>query len=382
MTTSRKIGPIRVRPHKRGGHATGKFYIDIPSSITGSGKRIRKFFDSVKQANEAAKMLAHELQSRSLGLSPLQRAGMTFAAAVEGWREDEQRRVATRKKRTISLETDGYRLKAAIDYLGRFDLAAIDERKLIDFQSHRLNKQGRAVETVNSDIKSVLKVLKWAHKNRKLAAVPSVEPIPIPRNNEYSPTADEVRAIVRACVPQIRSLVWFLADTGCRSGEAFNLTWDRVDLKSASVAIGAGDEWTPKTQSSERPIYLADDLCGELKALHKKAAKTKERYVFAGRVPGQPITSVRKAFATAVALVIKATGNARLLTVTPHTLRKAYATRHALSGTPEAVLQANLGHAKGSSVTARYYVSVNEAARRAAIKPLGLSASPLPAAAE
>jgi len=134
MTTSRKIGPIRVRPEIRGGRETGKFYIDIPRSVTGSRKRIRKFFDNVNQAKSAAKMLADELRPKPPGLSPLQRSGVTFGEAVKGWREDEQRRVATRKKRTISLETDNYRLKAAIDYLGRFDLAAIDERTLIDFQ--------------------------------------------------------------------------------------------------------------------------------------------------------------------------------------------------------------------------------------------------------
>jgi integrase len=44
----------------------------------------------------------------------------------------------------------------------------------------------------------------------------------------------------------------------------------------------------------------------------------------------------------------------RSVRFTPHSLRKACATRLALSGVSQRVLQANLGHAPGSRVTDQY----------------------------
>ena len=39
MNKSRKVGPLRVRPHIRNGVPTGKWFLDIPASITGTGNR-------------------------------------------------------------------------------------------------------------------------------------------------------------------------------------------------------------------------------------------------------------------------------------------------------------------------------------------------------
>jgi integrase len=60
-------------------------------------------------------------------------------------------------------------------------------------------------------------------------------------------------------------------------------------------------------------------------------------------------------------------GSARL---TPHGLRKSYATRYALGGVPQRVLQANLGHSPGSKVTDQYYVFADEQVRQSASLPL------------
>jgi integrase len=94
-----------------------------------------------------------------------------------------------------------------------------------------------------------------------------------------------------------------------------------------------------------------------------RSAERKGRYVFPGRDPSRPIGSIKKAFATAV-------HKAGLKGLTPHSLRKAYATRYALLGTPSRLLQANLGHAAGSRVTDQYYVFATEEARRQTIRPL------------
>ena len=68
MNKSRKVGPLRVRPHIRNGVPTGKWFLDIPASVTGTGHRKRKLFDNQRMALEVARRLRQELESRALRL--------------------------------------------------------------------------------------------------------------------------------------------------------------------------------------------------------------------------------------------------------------------------------------------------------------------------
>ncbi len=50
MSKSRAVGPFRVRPQVINGGETGKWFVDIPASLTGTGKRKRKLFGNCKSA--------------------------------------------------------------------------------------------------------------------------------------------------------------------------------------------------------------------------------------------------------------------------------------------------------------------------------------------
>ena len=65
--------------------------------------------------------------------------------------------------------------------------------------------------------------------------------------------------------------------------------------------------------------------------------------------------------------------NGRPMRITPHTLRKAHATWLAMEGVPQQVLQARLGHARGSRITDQYYVYATDEANRAAITELPMT---------
>ena len=68
--------------------------------------------------------------------------------------------------------------------------------------------------------------------------------------------------------------------------------------------------------------------------------------------------------------------NGKQIPITPHVLRKAYATWAATEFcVPQAVLQAQLGHAQGSDVTNKYYVRVSDEARKKAVIPLSIRSS-------
>ena len=361
MTKSHKIGPLRVRPHKRNGVATGKWFVDIPASVTGSGRRKRRLFDNRKQAIVVARELWRRLGHFGSGsVNQSQSSGLTFAEATLRWADEERDRVETLKKRASTLEADEHRLKALKAFLGAYDLSAISRKTLIEYQKWRLNA-GRKPRTINSELGTFGLVIKWAIVNQYLDDVPKVERIPVVRHTVVVPTQEEAVRVIAALPAKLRPVLWLIAETGCRKGEAFNLTWDCVDEVNGFVEIRSNLGWTPKTQSSEREIPLSPGLVSAIRVLPKVGP-----FVFPGMVPGKPMDNMRKALRTAVEQAgIRRHG--RPVNLTLHSFRKAYATWQARRGIDENVLQSLLGHAPGSRVTRQYYVQAQQEDRLAAV---------------
>lgn len=357
------VGPCRLYPHVRDGGQTGKWLVSIPATL--GGRRVRKLFDNRIMAEQFARKLDRAYRRGEFVAPPEPvRTGYSFSELVERWLEREADRVETRKKKRISIETDRYRLKGLLAFFGEDEAPAINERRVLSYQKTRL-KEGRSPATINSDIVTLKKVLSWSVKTGLIATMPELaERIPEDPRETLIPTREEVVRIIRALPERLQTLVRLLAETGCRSGEAFNLTWDCVDLPNGFVDFRPKDGWTPKTRSSIRRIPLSPAMLDEIGRLPKTGP-----YVFPGRYGGH-ITSIKRAFATAVqeAGVVY---RGQPIRITPHVLRKAYATWAATEwGISQPVLQAQLGHARGSTVTNRYYVHVNDEARRKAVVPL------------
>ena len=347
-------GPFLIAPHKR------------------KGKLTRKFFDNCKQAEQFAMNLERKYKRGELAqIKEAPKSSMIFSEAVRLWTDFQHLRVRTHKKRPVSLATDIYRLKEPLAVLGRETLTEIDEEKLTQFQVKRL-ELGRSPATINSDVIAIKKVLNWAKRKGHISEVPTIEKISEVGDKVILPTIDEVMRIIDALPDRLKLPVRFMAETGCRSGETFNLTWKCIDFEERTVEIRPTGEWTPKTKSSERRVFISGKLISILKRMQKDGD-----YVFPGKISGRPIQSMKRAFAAAVkkANIIR---NGKSVPITPKTLRKAYATWQAVdNNVPEPVLQALLGHAPGSQVTARYYVNPQEEAKRKAVFQLPESGNKL-----
>lgn len=204
-------------------------------------------------------------------------------------------------------------------------------------------------------------ILRWSQKQGHIATVPEIEQIPSPRREVTIPTPDEVVSLLDQLPDRIRPIVHFIAETGCRLGEVRNLTWSSIDELRGTVHIRPYDGWTPKTRQSERRVFIGGELLETIRRLPKAS-----RYVFPGKDPTRPFDNFKKALASAV----KRAGIERdsvPLKITPHVLRKAYATWQAEKGVPSSTLQSLLGHAPGSRTTERHYVHITDEARRGAV---------------
>ena len=372
MTQSQAVGPFRVRPHLRNGAKTGKWFVDVPASLTSTGKRKRKLFDNQEMALAAANALQSKLdQVMKCGSAHEAYADISadnrahcFADAADGWLADQEIRVQTLKKRVTTLKNEEFRLRAACAFFGKTLLPLINEKRLEGYQLARL-QEGRSPVTINSDMRSIRQVLAWAQERNWIRFVPKIDPIPIRKKRNKKaiviPTPEEVVRIIGHMPNHLKLLIWFLAETGCRRSEAIKLTWDCVDAEDGCIDIVSRDGYTPKTENAERTVHLSKRL---LTALLETRANN--IYVFPGDAPDKPLGQFRKSWASAVdkARIIR---RGRQVHVLVKWLRKAHATWQSERGLPESVLQDRLGHAPGSTVTREYYVTTTDQARKAAV---------------
>jgi len=342
------------------------FHKYIPPHLSSDGKRHRELFDSKR----AAKVEAHRRQNEiirphfNLHNRP-QFVGMRLDEATKHWCARQEGRVALNKKRKSSLVTSLHRLKAVLDFMGTDDIGFIDEERLEQYQTYR-QKNGKRPATINSELSVAISVLKWAKIKKFIFEVPQVEQLPVVLEDIEVPTQDEVNRIIRALPDRLKPLVKFMAETGCRSGEAFNLTWHDIDEINGIAHIRLKENgWAPKNPKSGRRVPLGSELLKALRELPKAG-----KYLFASRDnPNKPKNNFRKALKTAVnkAQIIR---HGQPMHITPHLLRKAYITWQKERGTDEAIIQPLVGHAKGSKITSRYYMHFSDKYKREALLEL------------
>ena len=134
------------------------------------------------------------------------------------------------------------------------------------------------------------------------------------------PTLEEVVRVIMGLPPKYQLIVRFLAETGCRKGEARHLTWDCIDEVGGFAEIRSRDGWTPNTEASEREIPLSDTLLDAIRRAPKEA-----EYVFPGATPDVPMGEFRKPWKNAV-LAANIKRRSRQVYFPVKNLRKAHAT--------------------------------------------------------
>lgn len=355
-----RIGRLTVRPFIRSGEATEQWQLDIPAELSPLGKRQRRLFPSKKEAVAEAKRLDRLdcIREVNRGRRPPP-CGLSLHDILPEWLEREEARVRTGKRAPSTLVTNLHRLKPVLAFFDQDDLTAIQEARLTAYQEHRFGL-GMKPSTINTEVSTLLKLLRWSVKEGYLFNVPDVEAMRVHLEDHDMPTPEEVRAIIEALPEHLRPLILLFAETGCRKGEALNLTWEQVDEVQGTISIRRrAGEWSAKTQSSYRTLFLSDELVEQLRQIEKVG-----RYVFYSRKkPAQPVTDFRKSLAAAVKKA-RVTRRGRLMRITPQVLRQAYVTWQQERGTPESIVQALVGHARGSSVTRRHYTHHGEKALR------------------
>lgn len=358
MTKSRKIGPLTIRPEVKEGKETGKWFLDIPASLTNTGIRKRPRYDSRTQAETVARELKREMEMKRLGyVSAAAERRVSFREAAERWDEGLELSVRTGDIRALSARTYRTRLQPLTAFFRDQAVSEIDANSIARYKAHRRD-EGRKPVTVNGELRTLRRLLGWLVDQGELSTLPKVTKIKEVRRWLEVPTASEVVRLLDHLRPEVRVLVWLMAETGLRPSEAQRVPWAHVDAKRGAILIKPFGEDAPKNQHSERAVYPSADLMRELLRLSRKGD-----YIFPGTNPAKPIQNVRTTLKTAAKKAgLMRDGKPYVPTV--KLFRKAFATSLAEAGVNQSVLASLMGHAPGSRMTEQYYTFIGDDAKR------------------
>ena len=234
-----------------------------------------------------------------------------------------------------------YILATLAQEMGDLALTDISAAFMEEYARGRL-AHGLKPVSVNGELRVLKRVLALARDRGHVVAVPKVAALPERGETRAKAwTAEELQRLLSSCAkksPAIVPLVAFLANTGCRAGEALALTWANVDLERGLIKIWPSAEWQPKS-GRPREVPISDALRPWLELPRRSM------YVFPNRKAGRYADWPQLQFDRAR----KAAG----LTGGPHTLRHTFAS-HFLARCPDLTLLAEiLGHSD-TAVTRRY----------------------------
>lgn len=173
----------------------------------------------------------------------------------------------------------------------------------------------------------------------------AVEEIPMPKRPRKLPeilSPEEVRHFLDAIINhKHRAILMTAYAAGLRVSEATHLKVTDIDSQRMMLRVEQGKGM------KDRYVMLSPRLLDVLRTYWKSARPT--RWMFPGEVPGQPIT--REAVGLACQKARRDAGITK--SITPHSLRHAFATHLLESGADLRTIQLLLGH-RSLATTARY----------------------------
>ena len=206
------------------------------------------------------------------------------------------------------------------------------------------NKRLPLPQTVNYEVGVLRSAFMWAHKRDLIPSAPTRKVKKLRAQPKRQPrllTPEECRLLLKTAREMAETNKWlkvfvrafqFLLNTGLRSGELCNLTWEDVDLDTGLIKIQPKEGWTPKSYS--RQFYLNE---AALKAL--QPVEYNGGWVFRNSSDGRLDTDdLRKA-------LIKVARQCGLDDLTRiHDLRHTFSSHMQMNGVDPGTMAAILGH--------------------------------------
>lgn len=225
-----------------------------------------------------------------------------------------------------------YQVATLSEFFGRSRLSALKMADVDAFKKQRRNTVG--ITTVNNELRVLRSVLTWAKdagyrvpearwKALKMRGEPRVR---VWSAKQVDALYEATRAVYSPLLP----MFVFLANTGCRKGEALACEWSWIDYDAGLIRIPSNDVWQPKN-GKPREIPIADAVRAVL-----SGERRSERWVFPNRSLRRYIDFPKDLWWE----IIEKAG----LEGGPHTLRHTYASHFLMRESDLFLLGKILGH--------------------------------------
>jgi integrase len=247
------------------------FTVDIGKDPR-TGKRKQKTVSGFRTKKEAQVALAELVTDVDKGnyLEPEKRKFKEFAL---NYIENIYRE---RVKKSTYEVTYNVLIAQLIPYFGETDLNDIDQFMIHEFYKEKKEKYASAyIQRMHELLRLILRVAyKWEVLQKDISSLIEAPRLIKKKMNVW--TIDQVNAYLDFTQHSRYHPIFFLAAyTGMRKGEICGLTWDDIDFENKCISVNKTLSYitseksyilqTPKTRSSNRIIYMDEDIIKVLK---------------------------------------------------------------------------------------------------------------------
>ena len=338
----------------------GNFQVDFRDQ---SGRRLRKTFDSLKQARQYNKESQGDIAKNEF-TAP---SAVTVETIANEW---HQRKKDANGYRPATLQNwkthiDSY----IVPQLGSFKLQELRIKHVEDAAAKWTEMT--SANTANKCLTTLSAIFQLAQRRDLLKQNPAqlAERVKISNDEDTVETIqpdhvyseEELNRLINANVSGTleRTLIMVPALTGLRIGEVLGLQWSAVDLKANQLHVktslidtgkvnGGRKIASPKSSSSRRTLGIPQELTHELR-LWKLACPPSEQDLVFCTAEGKPLH--RKGATAILDAAITAAGIKRL---TLHKLRHTFASLLLSRNVPVTKVSAYLGH-RDPTITLKVY---------------------------
>lgn len=239
------------------------------------------------------------------------------------------------------------RLTMFTEFVGPMCLADVSPEKIRAWRAHLVDQE-LSSHYIHGCQRAVRRLFSWL-ASEKIIERNIARDVPLVRLPAQAPKAltddDLTRILARLPAEDVRdrAIILFLIDTGCRVGGLCSLTLDSLDLSNRCATV-------IEKGSRGRRVYFTE-MTAEALALYRTVRPAVDP-------PALFVTNAGNALSTnGVRLMLERVGKRAGVKgrCNAHSFRHAFARSFLRNGGNLAALGRILGHAPGSSVTAKYY---------------------------
>jgi integrase len=260
-------------------------------------------------------------------------------------------------KQKDAWKTEKTRAACFLRHVGDRDVSSLIPADIEGYRAFRREEKTKrggppSDATLDREVELLKRTINYAVANRKIEGNPLAKVKLLNPDNvrEVVVTEEQFSLLYQAGSPNLRPIILLAYDTAMRKGSILGLRWEQVNLKAATIRLGASDT---KTDNAE-VVPLTGRVVEELERLPRSLSG----FVFVNPATGERWEEIRKMWRAA----LKA---AELTGVWFHDLRRSAITNMRRRGVPESVAMRISGH-KTRAVFERYNIVDEEDLRAAA----------------